>query len=142
MSCILFAYSAFLVNLIIFKNVPFIRIGQQRYNFGGGGQTGQGNFIPFKTILPYLQGEKGWLIGVLNLVGNVALFVPIGILIPLVVKKISWQKTAALAIAIGFVIESIQVLFRLGIFDIDDIILNGLGVMVGYLVVRYFRRDK
>ena len=42
------------------------------------------------------------------------------------------EKTLVLAIAAGLIIEVMQVVLDVGIFDIDDIILNALGVMIGY----------
>ena len=100
-------------------------------NFGGS-REGQANFLPFKTILPYLLGERGLIIAVINLVGNVVLLVPIGFLIPFVYQNMTWKKSLTLAVAAGLAIEGMQVVFRVGIFDIDDLILNGLGVMIGY----------
>jgi glycopeptide antibiotics resistance protein len=42
------------------------------------------------------------------------------------------KKSFVLAVAAGFAIEGMQAILRVGIFDIDDVILNGLGVIVGY----------
>jgi glycopeptide antibiotics resistance protein len=44
----------------------------------------------------------------------------------------TWRKSLALAVAVGLAIEGMEVVFRVGIFDIDDVILNALGVMLGY----------
>jgi glycopeptide antibiotics resistance protein len=130
---ILIAYCAFLVKIMIFKDVPLIRIGSLMVNFGGS-QTGPANLVPFRTILVYLLGEKGLMIGGINLVGNIVLLLPVGLLAPLVLRNITWKKMLGLAIAAGFAIEGMQVVLQLGIFDIDDVILNGLGVMAGYWV--------
>lgn len=128
---LLVTYCAFLVKIMIFKDVPLIRIGSLMVNFGGS-QTGPANLVPFKTILVYLLGEKGLMIGGINLVGNIILLLPVGLLAPLVFRNINWKKMLGLAVAAGFAIEGMQVILQLGIFDIDDVILNGLGVMVGY----------
>ena len=97
-----------------------------------GEEVGQANFLPFKTILSYLLGEHGRLIGTFNLVGNIVLFLPIGFLLPLVYRKMTWQKSLALAVATPLFIEGMEVVLRVGIFDVDDIILNGLGIIIGY----------
>jgi len=128
---ILIVYSAILVDVLVFKYLPLIRIGRMRLRFGGT-QDGPANFIPFKTILPYLLGEKGFMIAVLNLAGNILLLVPIGFLVPFIYPNMTWKKTLVLAVATGFALEGMQALLRVGIFDIDDLILNGLGVMAGY----------
>jgi glycopeptide antibiotics resistance protein len=129
---ILIAYSAILVKLVVFK-INLIKIGHLRFKFSGE-EVSQANFVPFKTIMSYLLGEHGRLIGIANLAGNIILFVPIGFLVPLVYRKMTWQKSLALAVVASLAIEGIEVLLRVGIFDIDDVILNVLGVMMGYWV--------
>jgi hypothetical protein len=88
--------------------------------------------VPFKTILPYLMGHKGWMIAGINLVGNIILLVPIGFLVPFIWPTITWKKAIIIAVASGLAIELMQTILRVGIFDIDDVILNGIGVLIGY----------
>ena len=111
--------------------MPVIRLGPVMLKFGGT-HEGAANLVPFRTILPYLVGESGWMIGGINLLGNILLLVPIGFLIPFLYRNITWKKSLAIAVAAGFVIEGMQVVLHAGIFDIDDVILNALGVMLGY----------
>lgn len=140
----LIAYSTFLIKLMVFRDVLALRIGRLRFTFGGA-DTGPANFLPFKTILPYLLGEKGWLMACINLIGNIVLLVPIGFLVAVVSRKMTWQKSLVLGIAASLAIEVIQAVFRVGIFDIDDIILNGLGVVIGYwafaVLAKWVRSD-
>jgi glycopeptide antibiotics resistance protein len=131
---ILIAFSAILIKIMVFKDLPTIRIGQLMLNFGGTDGGHSANFIPFTTIVPYLLGFKGWIIAGVNLVGNIALLVPIGFLVPFVYRNITWKKSLALGVAAGLVIEVMQTVLRVGIFDIDDVILNTLGVMIGYWI--------
>ena len=128
---ILIAYSTILIQVMVFKNLPLIRVGHLMFRFGGT-QEGPANLIPFKTILPYLLGEKGFMIAVINIVGNIVLLVPIGFLVPFVYRNNGWKKMLAVAVGAGLAIEGMQEVLRVGIFDIDDVILNGLGVMIGY----------
>ena len=60
-------------------------------NFGGM-HEGKANLLPFKTILPYLLGKKGLIIGGINLVGNIILLVPMGFLVLFVFRNITWKK--------------------------------------------------
>ncbi|MFN7160314.1 MAG: VanZ family protein [Candidatus Gracilibacteria bacterium] len=128
------AYSALLVKVMVLKDVPMIKVGSIMLNFGGTQADRPANFLPFKTILHYVLGGNGLIIGGLNLIGNIALLVPIGFLVPLFYRKMTWKKALILAALSGLIIESMQVLLHVGIFDIDDVILNGLGVMVGYWI--------
>ncbi|MDB5254910.1 MAG: VanZ family protein [Candidatus Nomurabacteria bacterium] len=142
---VLILYIAFLIKIMVFKDVPLIRVGSLMLNFGGT-QAGQANFLPLKTILPYLLGEKGWIIAGINLVGNIILLLPIGFLVPLVFRNMTWKKSLVLAVVTGFAIEAMQVVLHVGIFDIDDVILNALGVMIGYwafvIISRWIRSKK
>jgi glycopeptide antibiotics resistance protein len=135
LAAVLTTYSALVIRLLVFK-IDFIRIGHLRFRFAP--RLGETNLIPFKTISSYLHGEPNWSIAILNLVGNIVLLAPIGFLVPLVYRQMTWRTSLALAAAIGLSIEGMEVLLRLGIFDIDDVILNALGVMLGYWANRVF----
>jgi hypothetical protein len=102
-----------------------------RFNFGGT-QEGPANLIPFKTILYYLLGNNGLLIGGINILGNIVALVPFGFLYSFVFAKINWKNRLILSLVVGSVIEGTQVLLHVGIFDIDDVLLNGLGVLIGF----------
>src|SRR6267378_4259578 len=129
---ILIAYCAILIKIMVFKDIPTIRIGSLMLNFAGTNAGHAPNFVPFKTIVPYLLGYKGWIIAGVNLVGNIALLVPIGFLVPFVHRNMTGKKSLALGVVSGLSIEVMQSVLRVGIFDIDDVILNALGVMIGY----------
>jgi glycopeptide antibiotics resistance protein len=134
----LLLYALILVKVMVLKDVPMIRMGPMMLNFGGT-QVGDPNYIPFKTILPYLLGDNGFLIGALNIGGNIAFLIPIGFLLPLVFTRIDWKRSLVVAVLSGMSIELTQVLLHIGIFDIDDVILNGLGVMLGYWMYVLFQ---
>lgn len=128
----LVVYCAILIKVMVFKDIPTIRAGGLMLNFAGTNAGHGPNFIPFKTIVPYLLGWKGWIIAGINLVGNIVLLVPLGVLAPLVFRNLTWKQSLALGFAAGLSIELMQTMLRVGIFDIDDVILNALGVVLGY----------
>jgi glycopeptide antibiotics resistance protein len=138
-ACALIAYSVVLIKFVVFKAIPIVRIGHLRFKFSGP-HTGPGNFVPFKTIVPQLIGPGNHLIAMVNLIGNIIPFVPIGLLAPFVFRFISWQKALVLGVVTGLTFEVMEVVFRVGIFDIDDVILNASGVVVGYGVFVMFKR--
>ena len=138
-TCALIAYSAILIKFVVFKAIPTIHIGHLRFRFAHP-HTGPGNFVPFKTIVPQLMGRENHLMDIVNLVGNIIPFMPIGLLAPLVFRSISWKEALVLGVVTGLTFEVMEVVFRVGIFDIDDVILNGLGVMIGYGVFVMLRR--
>src|SRR5688572_1056119 len=95
---ILVAYAVPLIKVMVFKDVPTIRVGQLMLNFGGTTTGNAPNFVPFKTILPYLFGYKGWIIAGINLIGNIILLVPVGFLLPFAYPNITWKKSVVIAI--------------------------------------------
>ena len=98
------------------------------------------NYVPFKTILPQLRGQPRWSSAIINLVENTVLFVPVGFLLLLVYRKMKWQKSLVLAVAVGVTMEVMQGVLRVGVVDVDDVILNALGVMSGYWICRVWER--
>ena len=136
-SLILLLYIFLLAQILVLKNLPVIRFAGLILNLGGT-QNGPANLIPFRSILPYVLGERGLLSAILNLGGNIGLLIPIGFMVPFLRSKISWPEMFFLSFISGFSIELTQAVFRLGIFDVDDLLLNGLGVLVGYALFRAF----
>jgi glycopeptide antibiotics resistance protein len=126
---LLVAYSAFLVRFVVFKSA-MMQIGPLRLRFAP--QVGDPNFVPFKSIWDYLRGDYGLLMGTVHFAGNIVLFVPVGLLVPFIYRRIAWPAALAIAIGTGLAIESMEAGLQVGVFDVDDIMLNGLGVMIGY----------
>ncbi len=96
------------------------------------------NFVPifYKVITgKYLLGN--WVIKMI--IGNVLMFIPLGVLLPLCVKKINNKNILLYAISIPLIIEILQPFIGRN-FDIDDIIMNFLGIIIGYLIVIYTKK--
>ena len=94
------------------------------------------NLMPFETITHFLQTDRfNTSIWVVNIFGNIGVFVPFGILLPLLFGgKI--KKSISIFMIGLFSLESLQFITRRGSFDIDDIILNSLGFLFGYCIYR------
>ncbi|MDQ3276701.1 MAG: VanZ family protein [Bacteroidota bacterium] len=103
-----------------------------------GTYTGH-NFVPFSTITFYLTDEVSRRASAYNLAGNVLLFIPMGIFLPLVFRSISTSRLLFLSVLFSLLLEAIQLVARRGQFDIDDVILNATGSMVGYAAFLLFR---
>ena len=54
----------------------------------------------------------------------------------------TWQASLAIAVAVGLAMEGMQVVFRVGIFEVDDVILNAFGVIIGYWLLTIFGSAK
>lgn len=97
------------------------------------------NCVPFKTYYYYISGQEDFKTGLENLGGNIALFIPAGLLLPLVSNQ--WRKLKSfvlLSLAISFFFELAQLLLGYGNFDVDDISLNLLGAIIGFSILKLF----
>ena len=95
------------------------------------------NFIPFKTIIYYLfLADINLNIRVENLVGNMIGFSPFGFILPLFSKKFrSFKRVVIATICLSLTFELIQLVFKFGSFDVDDLILNTLVEFSEYRLV-------
>ena len=77
----------------------------------------------------------------LNLAGNIAGFVPLGFLIPVLFRNMrSFPRIILCGALLSLTVELIQLLTGVGIFDVDDLILNTAGTAIGALVARFCSR--
>jgi glycopeptide antibiotics resistance protein len=101
------------------------------------------NLLPFNTIDFYLSGKVRPLVSFYNLFANIGLFVPFGFFIN-IRKKYFNNSLILLGIFstfIIFAIETAQFLTKRGSFDIDDIILNLLGILIGSIVFPFISKN-
>ena len=86
-----------------------------------------------------VQLKEAWFVG--QILGNVAMYIPFGLIFPFLFKdKLDGWKafiiTLLAGIVISFCTESIQYIFKIGLFEFDDIIHNALGTVIGFLLSR------
>lgn len=98
------------------------------------------NLVPFVNLFDYESLRDA----LINFIGNAAMFIPVGIIWPIVFKELDTHKKA-IAAGIGFslVIEILQLPIYDRVSDIDDLILNSIGFLAGYgiyLLVKKLRR--
>ena len=98
------------------------------------------NLIPLVHLFDYnIKREL-----LLNVIGNVAMFIPSGIVLPIIYKRLdSFVKVILAGGGISFCIEIIQLPFSVRVSDVDDLILNTSGVIIGYgiyALIRSLRR--
>lgn len=96
------------------------------------------NFIPFSEMTRYSIGSKAFFY---NVIGNIALFVPFGYFVSDYLKAKRIPHILVVSILISLTAELIQ--FKIGrAFDIDDIILNVIGSIIGFMVYISIRAIK
>ena len=93
------------------------------------------NLIPFQSIKLFIKGREyvGALSVIINLLGNVAAFMPFGALIRWVVdRKMHWYQAVGYKFLFSLCVELLQLVAKVGVFDVDDLILNTLGGLAGF----------
>lgn len=124
----LFIYVIFLLRITFFKQVTlnnlFSAIGASERTI---------SIIPFQSI--YDMAISNASIGriIENVLGNIVLFIPFGILFSIISNK-KHKEVLCAAIIFSLLIEITQFLFALGSTDVDDLIFNVLGAYIGYFV--------
>lgn len=98
------------------------------------------NLIPFHTLdsykSAYLAGNMSSSTYYLNIYGNAILFCPMGVLFPNIFrKKLSFFPSIFIILGIIVAFELLQLVFGVGRADIDDVILNLLGAVIGRILI-------
>lgn len=90
--------------------------------------------MPFWSYIAYIKGEDDSLL--LENIMNVIVFIPIGLMFACVLAKNSFWKVALLACILSVSIEVMQLITKNGLCEIDDVIHNTLGCVIGYGLFR------
>lgn len=140
---------------IILRILDYARLGDPDYNryfFIPSDSNGffdlkvwqiNSNIIPFQSTMNYINGTNTpYLSNIIdNTLGNILIFLPFGVFLPILYRKYrTLSKVFVGSILISFLIEILQYVSQLGRFDIDDIILNTLGSIIGFTLVKVVNR--
>lgn len=101
--------------------------------------------IPFKDIIDIVKNS-----GIINiqLIGNIILLMPMPVLIGYLSKKVNYKVLFFKSILFSFGIEIIQLIIDIllsypsRIFDVDDIILNGIGILIGMIIFKILKEQQ
>lgn len=138
-------WALFLLYVIGLTYFTFFAEALGRGTLADGDVAGRFNLIPFREIRRFwVYREKlGPLSVCLNLFGNVLAFMPGGFLLPAISRRCRrFLGVVAVGAFLSFLIECTQLIFRVGSFDVDDLILNTLGVMLGFLCNRLVQKER
>lgn len=125
-------------NILFKKNIGYYKNYFKReyrqYTIKSGWK--QANTTPFSTIkLFYNSRRMNTEYKANNLLGNIIGFIPFGFLLPFLLP---WFRHGGKILFAGFLLsmgyELTQLIFGLGIFDVDDLLLNTTGSFLGYIV--------
>ncbi|MDD3646620.1 MAG: VanZ family protein [Candidatus Gracilibacteria bacterium] len=141
--------SIFYFYIISLLTVTIFPIPIQGLNEVGIYAGDNNNYIPFLSILDILINDNlGTIIKIKQIVGNIVLFLPMGFFIPLIWKSKDYFKKALLiGLGFSFCIELLQYIislilgFNYKVTDIDDILLNTLGFIIGFFLYKLFQKS-
>ena len=137
----MFAFVIFLAGLASQTIIPKFEMGVNGFNIVKSG-VHKTNLIPFKVFFEtyneaFVNGHINYFL--INFLGNIILFIPIGLIIPLL-----WKTSAKKTILIGFCsslfIEICQLFLTRGT-DVDDLMLNTTGVLLGTLIFKFLQKN-
>lgn len=133
---IFITYITLLIYFLFFSDTFGRQVAYDEYRY---------NLMPFAEIKRFYTKvrDTNYLMFFINIIGNVVLFVPFGFLFSLIYskgglkhqKKILWV-TLLVSILLCLLIELLQLVTKVGVFDVDDIIMNTTGTLIGYIVFR------
>ena len=95
------------------------------------------NLILFKEISRYFKyyNVLGFPLFMINIVGNIVAFAPFGFFLPVIwVRTRHWYITVLLSFAMSLLVETMQLVGKVGSFDVDDLLLNTIGGFAGYII--------
>jgi len=119
------------------ENFDFVGNFRDRMSSGAWGV----NLVPFRTIRNYLKYSGLWHT-LTNILGNVIIFIPIGILLPMIYTRYrKLSNILKISLALTFFIEFIQFFIGRSV-DIDDLMLNVVGSVLGFVIWKYYLRYK
>ena len=93
--------------------------------------------LPLVSTILFVQNTTSWESIIINLFGNIIMFIPFGFLGWLNGKYFSFKKLIVDFLSALIILEALQYLTRLGVFDIDDLALNSLGVWIGFQMRKF-----
>lgn len=123
---------AFIVYLLFLGYVLFFAEAFGRQGVAEGYRY---NLTLFQEIERYIRIGRngGWNLFLINVVGNVLAFVPFGFFAPLIFMRCKHMVlTAMLSFEVSLFVELLQLVTKVGSFDVDDLLLNTIGGVLGF----------
>ena len=127
---LIFPYTIFLLYLM------FLGFGREQH------ETNIVRLLPLVSTILFVQNTTSWESIIINLLGNIIMFIPFGFLGWLNAKYFSFKKLIVDFLSALIIVEALQYLTRLGVFDIDDLALNSLGVWIGFQMRKFIDNFK
>lgn len=96
---------------------------------------------PIFSTINFIKDCISWKDIIIIVGGNIVMFIPFGLLGWIFPKLNDLRTLLFTFISAIIIIEALQYFSRLGIFEVDDIILNTFGVILGFLIKRFMEKQ-
>lgn len=119
---------------VLFYSAGFGRTEHEEYRY---------NLVLFQEIGRYYHfGMRtgSWSLFIWNVIGNIVVFMPFGMFLPSLISRCrNVLFTAILSLEMSLCVEVVQLVTRVGSFDVDDLLLNTLGGICGCIVYTIYK---
>ncbi len=128
-----------LVFIIYIAVIAYFLFFSERYGRGIVHSEYRYNLTLFKELKRFIEhreviGLEGFIV---NIFGNILAFTPFGFLLPVISEENrKLAKVALVTFQFSLTIELLQLVFKVGIFDVDDLFMNTLGGIIGYIIFK------
>jgi glycopeptide antibiotics resistance protein len=95
---------------------------------------------PIFSTIQFIRNSIEWKVIVMIVLGNIVMFIPFGFLGWLFPQLKDLKKLLYTFVSSIIIVEALQYFTRMGIFEVDDIILNTFGVYLGWLMRRFIEK--
>ena len=123
--------------LLYIVSMIYVLFFSERYGRNARYDSMQYNLVPFEEIQRYIMNLEYFTLElfVANIAGNICMFIPFGALLFIWKEKpVTFLTVSFYSMFLSLLIELIQLFTRVGVFDVDDILMNTVGGMIGYFV--------
>ncbi|MBS6194422.1 MAG: VanZ family protein [Clostridiales bacterium] len=131
----LISWILFVLYILLLIYLLFLAEGYGRKDFAL--REYQYNLRPFREIRRFwvYRERIGYIFVLLNLGGNIVGFLPFGFFLPILGYRFrNGGLVCLLGFSLSLLVECVQLVYKVGSFDVDDILLNTLGAVLGYVM--------
>lgn len=97
------------------------------------------NLIPLSSYFQISENSDLIEKAAINIL-NVVMFFPVGLLLGLGFKNMTWKSALAIIFGLSVMIELLQLIFKCGLCEVDDVIHNMVGGAIGFLATKMLRK--
>ncbi|UZT99865.1 VanZ family protein [Chryseobacterium fluminis] len=95
---------------------------------------------PVLTTVRFIKETVSWRAIVIIVLGNIVMFIPFGFLDWVFPQLSDLKKLIFTFVSAIVIVEGLQYFTRMGIFEVDDILLNTFGVWIGWLICQFLEK--